>query len=125
MKDDTQELLSDILRDWHSWAKGYQHVVSVGTSPMFRDAKAPRGWDTTDEIIKNELDNSRMVAVDFHISQLCDVYRTALQIQARNLCTGKNVWISARLPEKTDDRIKILMEARTSLLVRLRDSGIV
>lgn len=125
MKDDTQDLLNDILRDWHSWAKGYQYVVSVGTSPMFRDAKASRGWDTTDEIIGNELDNSRMAAVDFHISELCDVYRTALQIQARNLCTGKNLWISTRLPTKVEDRVKILMEAKTSLLARLRDAGIV
>lgn len=125
MKDDTQELLNDILRDWHCWAKGYQHVVSVGTSPMFRDAKASRGWDTTDEIIGNELDNSRMAAVDFHISELCDVYRTALQIQARNLATGKNVWSSARLPEKVEDRIKILMEARNGLLMKLRDSGMI
>lgn len=123
--NDTQELLSEILRDWHSWAKGYQHVVSVGTSPMFRDAKASRGWDTTEEIIKNDLDNSRMAAVDFHISQLCDVYRTVLQLQARNLCTGKNLWISARLPENQEDRIKILMEARASLLFKLRDAGIV
>lgn len=123
--NDTQELLSEILRDWHSWAKGYQHVVSVGTSPMFRDAKASRGWDTTEEIIKNDLDNSRMAAVDFHISQLCDVYRTVLQLQARNLCTGKNLWISARLPENQEERIKILMEARSSLLFKLRDAGIV
>lgn len=123
--NDTQELLSEILRDWHSWAKGYQHVVSVGTSPMFRDAKASRGWDTTEEIIKNDLDNSRMAAVDFHISQLCDVYRTVLQLQARNLCTGKNLWISARLPENQEDRVKILTEARSSLLFKLRDAGIV
>lgn len=123
MKD--QDLLNDILREWHQWAKGYQHVVGVSTSPMFRDAKASRGWDTTDEIIGSELENSRMVAVDFHISQLCDVYRTALGILARNLATGRSVWVSARLPEKPEDRVKIVQEAKHGLLMKLRDSGIV
>jgi hypothetical protein len=91
---------------------------------MFRNAKTSRGWDTVDEIVNAEIDGDQMKAVDFNVMQLCDVYRTALQINARNLATGRSVWTSVRLPAKPEERAAILSEARTGLTVRLRDAGI-
>ena len=119
-----QDTLNSLLESWHRWAQGYQHCAGINSSPMFRNSKTSRGWDTVDDIVSHEIDSGQMAAIDFHVMQLCDVYRTALQIQARNLCTGKNVWISARLPNDLETRAQILGLARTGLIVRLRDAGI-
>lgn len=124
MKDDTNEILSSMLVDWHRWACGYKHVGGINTSPMFREVKTGRQWDTVDEIIDSDIEHSRMDALDHIIMQLCDVYRTALQIQARNLHTGTSVWSSARLPADEKDRAVILVDARSALLSRLRDAGV-
>lgn len=125
MKDDTQHFIDDLLCSWHRWAKGYQHVGGINTSPMFREVKAGRAWDTVDQIIDADIEHSRMEALDHIIMALCDVYRTALQIQAMNLYTGRSVWSSARLPVDAEARALILVEAREALLFRLRDAGIV
>lgn len=124
MKNESNEILSDLLCRWHSWARGYQHIGGINSSPMFRECKNGRQWDTVDEIINGELESSQMEAVDHIIMALCDVYRTALQIQAMNLCTGRSVWTSARLPEDPEKRVLILIDARTALASKLRDVGI-
>ncbi len=124
MKNDSNELLSDLLARWHQWAKGYQHVGGISSSPMFRNCKHGRQWDTVDEIISSDLEHSQMEAVDSIIMALCEVYRTALQLQARNLCTGRTVWTSPRLPQDMVKRSEILADARGSLSMKLRDAGI-
>jgi len=124
MKDDTNELLSALLCDWHRWACGYKHVGGINTSPMFREVKTGRQWDTVDEIIDSDIEHSRMDALDHIIMSLCDVYRTSLQLQARNLHTGHSVWFSARLPPDEQARAVLLGEARAALLCKLRDCGI-
>jgi hypothetical protein len=124
MKDDSNEILSDLLCSWHRWARGYQHVGGINTSPMFRECKNGRQWDTVDEIIGGDIENSQMEALDHLIMALKDVYRTALQIQARNLHTGKSVWSSARLPADAGQRALILIEARLALTKKLQEAGI-
>jgi hypothetical protein len=54
----------------------------------------------------------------------CDVYRTILQIHARNLSTGRSVWISARLPQDPASRAAILADARAALCIKLRVDGV-
>lgn len=51
-------------------------------------------------------------------------YLTALQFQARNLYTGKQVWTSPRLPLDPMERGVLLMEARNILLKGLARAGI-
>lgn len=125
MKNDIDSLLSDLLASWHRWACGYRHSAGIGSSPMFKDAKTSKGWDTVDVIVDEEIDGGKMEAVNFHVMELEPIHRTALQIQARNLCTGKNVWNSPRLPEDAEERAVVLMEARNKLLKRLLDAGVV
>lgn len=124
MKDDTGEILNSMLCDWHRWARGYQHVGGINTSPMFRECKNGRQWDTVAEVIDQDIENSRMEALDHIIMGLRDVYRTSLQIQARNLYTGSSVWTSARLPQDLEQRAVILADARMALTVELRGAGI-
>lgn len=124
MKDDTNEILSALLCDWHRWACGYKHVGGINTSPMFREVKTGRQWDTVDEIIDSDIEHSRMDALDHIIMGLIPTHRTAIQIQARNLHTGRSVWTSARLPADLEQRLKVLAEARAALLCKLRDAGV-
>jgi len=116
--------LDELLEQWHRWAKGYHHVGGINTSPMFREVKSGRQWDTVDEIISSDLVHSQMEALDSIIMQLRDIYRTSLQLQARNLHTGNAVWFSARLPADPKERAAILGEARAALTVKLQSAGV-
>jgi hypothetical protein len=124
MENVDHQTLDELLSRWHQWATGYKHVGGVSSSPMFRNAKSSRGWDTVDEIVGAEIDGDQMDAVDFHVMQLSEIYRTALQIQARNLCTGRSVWTSARLPNDLETRAQLLGLARVALITRLQSAGI-
>ena len=124
MKSDTREILNALLCEWHCWAKGYKHVGGINTSPMFREIKVGRQWDTVDQIIDSDIEHSRMEAIDHIIMGMESVMRTALQLQARNLHTGLSVWSSARLPEDAEQRALVLMSARAELATKLQSAGI-
>ena len=123
MMNDTYEILNSLLCDWHRWATGYQHVGGINTSPMFRETKAGRQWDTVDQIIDQDIEHSRMEAIDHIIMALDAMHRTALQIQARNLYTGRSVWSSARLPASAEERALVLSSARATLTIKLQKAG--
>lgn len=125
MKDDSREILNGLLADWHQWMQGYQAVAGHGTSAMFTGVRSSRQWDSESDLVDVALHNEQMKAVDFHIGELCSVYRTALCINALNLATGRSVWTSARLPTDAKQRAEVLQAARTGLICRLRDAGIV
>ena len=124
MTNDTAETMNTLLADWHRWAIGYKYVGGIGSSPMYRQVKPSRGWDTVDEIIDSDVHHGQMEAIDHAIMALADVHRTALQIQARNLHTGVSVWVSARLPQDVEARAVLLASAREELLQRLQDMGV-
>jgi hypothetical protein len=124
MQNDIESILSDILAQWHRWACGYQYVGGINSSPMFRETKSGKGWDTIDEIVDSEIEGGRMAAVNFHVMDMEPCHRTALQIQARNLHTGKSVWDSPRLPQDAEERAVLLLEARNRLFKRLLAAGV-
>jgi hypothetical protein len=120
---DTHELLNSLLADWHRWARGYQHAAGINSSPMFRECRSNhRQWASLDDLADE--DKSHMELMDAIIMAMVDIHRTALQIQARNLCTGRSVWSSARLPNSVEVRARILADARESLTVKLMGAGV-
>lgn len=125
MRDDTQQLLDNLLAEWHRWAKGFQIVSAHKSSAMFQGVRSSRQWDTENEVIDGTLHDQTMRAFDFNVNELEPVYRTALQFQARNLATGKSVWSSPRLPDDLESRAQLLGLARVALLNRLTVAGIV
>jgi len=125
MQNEIDSILNDLLVRWHIWACGYQHVGGINSSPMFRDAKTSKGWDSTNDIVDSEIDGGRMEAINFHAMELDPVYRTALQLQARNLHTGCSVWSSPRLPQDPEERTVLLIEGRNMLLKKLLASGVI
>lgn len=124
IKDKMREKLDLILADWYQWAKGYKHVGGINSSPIFRSAKSSRGWDSTSDICAQEVDSATMEAVDFNVSEMEPIPRTAIGIHARNLATGYAVWSSARLPTDPVQRTEILIAAKVDLIQRLTVAGV-
>lgn len=124
MINDSHTILDDLLVRWHAWGKNYRANHQTSTDPVFRNAKSGRGWDSTDEIIEDELMGSTMEAIDFHVSEMQDPHRTAIYFLARNLYTGRSVWLSKRLPEDPMERGVIVAEARNQLTRRLMNAGV-
>lgn len=125
MQDDSKAILDDILSRWHSWAKGYSPVPVCGADPMFRNNKSPNQWDTVDEVIDEQITSKIMQAVDFQVGEMKDPYRSAIYILARNCATGRNVWLSPRLPADLMARTAIVQEARLQLTKRLMNVGVI
>lgn len=124
MIDDSRNLLNDLLQQWHRWASGYQHVGGINSSPMFRSAK-PSKTREDDEAVDGAIHNATCEAINFQIMEMEPVYRTILQLQARNLNSGVSVWSSPRLPADPEERTVILMEARNALMKRLIFCGVI
>ena len=124
MNDDTRELFDDILRRWHHWSRGYRPIADVGSSPMFNQAKSGRQYETQYDLAERSLEDSTMESVDFHVYELPPTQRTAIQINARNIATGRMVWKSERLPADAAERAIVLAGARAALMARLMDAGI-
>jgi len=89
------------------------------TAAGFGDVTSSRQWDSTHEVLDRDVDSTRLKTIDFYISEMIPDYRTSLQIQARNLATGANVWTSARLPKDDLARIELLCKARALLIEKM------
>ena len=124
MFNDSAHILEDLLSRWHAWGKSYKANQQAPSDPMFRNAKTGRGWDSIDEIIEDDLMGSTLEAIDFHVSEMQDPHRTAIYFLARNLYTGRSVWLSKRLPEDPLERGVIVAEARNQLTRRLMAAGV-
>ena len=125
VRNDSAHILDDILSRWHSWAKGYSPIPTCGADPMFRNAKSSgRHWDSTSEVIEDEIQGKILQAVDFQVSEMQDPHRTAIHFLARNLATGRSVWLSKRLPEDKMEVAIIVAEARSQLTKRLILAGV-
>ncbi len=119
-----QYALNELLAEWHRWASGWSGVAEHGSCAMFSNVKSSKQWDSADDVIGSDLHNGQMKTIDFHVNELEPLYRTALQIQARNMVTGRSVWTSARLPQDLVERAIILQNARNDLQNRLTQAGI-
>lgn len=124
MVNEIDNLLSDLLKSWHKWASGYQHVGGINTSPMFRGGKPNKTRDD-DDGVDGALHNSTMEAIDVQVMDMIDIHRTAIQIQAKNLVAGVSVWRSPRLPAGIEERTIVIMEARNALMRRLIKVGVI
>ena len=96
---------------------------------MFRNVKSGKTWDSTGQVIQDELNGSTMEAIDFHVGELPDEaktkpYRSAIYAIARNLHVGASVWSSPRLPVDAEERAVVVMEARNMLTKRLIAAGV-
>ena len=125
MKDDTREIFNSILADWHVWSAGFRAVPGHKPSAMFTGVRTSRQWDEAEDVTDGTLHHEQMKSVDFSVNELPPLYRTAIQISARNIALGHSAWSSARLPQDQRERAELVANARSALLQRLKDAGVV
>ena len=125
MRNENDEILSDLLSRWHSWCRGSRYQNEVAADPAFKGHRSSRQWDSLDEVIDSDLTSSTMKAIDFQVSEMQDPYRSAIYIEARNCYTGRQVWLSPRLPQDRDQRKALIGDARAMLLKRLIACGVI
>jgi hypothetical protein len=116
--------LNDLLIDWHHWAKRWTPHAEPTTGAMWRGVKSSRQWEDTLDIADQSQLNATMQAIEFAVSEMEPTYRTALQINARNLATGVSVWSSPRLPTDLQSRAQLLGLARQELSAKLAKAGL-
>lgn len=131
MRDETDRILDDLLYRWHQWQCGFSICPAPAADPMFRNVKSGRAWDSTAEIIEDELSSSTMEAIDFHVAGdkhgqggMPEPRRSAIYAHARNLASRHTVWSSPRLPTDPQERAVLILEARTDLMRRLLSAGV-
>ena len=125
LKTATEQALDDLLIDWHKHCASYQTGGYGKATPMCRNAKSSRGWDSIDDIADSLEHAASVEAVDFQISQMAPEHRTALGMYARNLVTGVAVWASARLPDDPIARTVVLTQAKQELTRRLKRESVI
>jgi hypothetical protein len=123
MRDDSDQILDDLLSRWHAYCRGYREGAQVA-DPMFRLTLRAKGEQTLEAISEDAWLAGTMDALDFQVSEMEDPHRAAIYINARNCYTGRSVWLSPRLPKDPAMRALIVMEARTQLMHRLFRAGI-
>jgi len=116
--------LNDLLIDWHHWAKRWTPHAEPTTGAMWRGVKSSRQWEDTLDIADQSQHNATMQVIEFAVSEMEPTYRTALQINARNLATGVSVWSSPRLPTDLQSRAQLLGLARQELSAKLAKAGL-
>ena len=123
MRDETNAILDDLLSRWHHHCRGFK-IGAQAASPMFRGATRAKGEQTLDAIAEDQHWAGVFRAIDFHVGEMIDPYRAAIYILARNCYTGRQVWISPRLPKDAIQRGEVIQQARSQLVARLVHAGV-
>lgn len=119
------ERLNDLLCRWHVFSMSYSLGKGYpSTDVMCRQSKSPSIWDDRNGVVDVIVEKKIMEAVDSAIYSIPHPHQTALQFQARNLHTGRQVWTSPRLPTNPEERIVLTMEARNMLMRALAQRGV-
>lgn len=131
MRSETESILDDWLSRWHHFSKGFRVVGASSANAMFRNANTSRQWDAIEDVVDAELMGDTLERMDFEImgdkrgmGGMEEPYRTAICVNARNCYTGRQVWMSPRLPEDAEARALIVSTARIMLIDKLMRAGI-
>jgi hypothetical protein len=120
------EVLDAILSLWHRWQQADKGVNGFNRkTPVIGDTRPFRTQHHSQlEQLDADLDNFQCRQVNHEVRQMEDPHRTAIYMDARNLCLGIAVWSSPRLPDSAEARAVILKYARMFLVKRLKSSGV-
>lgn len=122
MISELDEILNDLLSRWHWWATHFLYGQGFYNAQPYAHMAPPLHGDTWDapEVRDQHAENAELAEVDAAINELPQPHRTAVWINARNLCTGAAVWSSARLPADPIERAQLVVDARALLVVQLQ-----
>lgn len=119
------ERVNDLLSRWHAWCAGHGYGMGYPSrSASCREARASRQHDDENGGLDAHIDAVLLEGVDAVVGQIAQPWCTALQIQARNLYTGRSVWLSPRLPACASDRAELLAVARKKFVDGLDRAGL-
>lgn len=125
MRDESDELLNDLLSRWHRYASSYAPATGYPrANAACRLYRVSRQYDDQNGNLDGDIEGSIMEAVGHAIDTLDQPWRTAIQFNARNLATGAAVWNSPRLPADEFERAHLVMHARAKLLILLESRGV-
>ena len=124
MKPEHAAILDDLLSRWHSWQRVAPATRGFNSRAAgFESYRSSRQHDITD--LEADVDASRSAQVDFEVGEMRDPYRAAIYVEARNLCTGVNVWSSPRLPADKAECEQVIRDARLMICHRLVNAGVI
>jgi hypothetical protein len=120
-----EEGLNKILAAWHEWSANFPDGIAYPTVAVFaKQWRTSRQYDDDNGAQEQDAHNDRMEIVDAAVNAIPIPWRTALHINARNLCTGVAVWRSARLPADDMERAAMVVAARALLVEELTTRGV-
>lgn len=120
---DQDAVLDTMLQNWHTACKHEGLTPERTVCASFRRTPAPRSEQFDHELAEESIEDAQMQAIQFHVDQLSQEHRTALQFEARNLNARVKVWRSPRLPVDPRARDALIQEAREALARRLKTDG--
>lgn len=128
-EQEINEALNELLRRWHAHCLGYSQGKGYpSVDSACRSSRTSRQYDYENGAMDAAVDSKIMEGFDGVMWNIPNTdkapYLTALQFQARNLFTGRQVWTSPRLPADPMERGVLLMEARNILLRGLAKAGV-
>ena len=117
--------LNDLLARWHAHCNAYSAGKGYpSANAACRQAQTTSVWDAWSGAQDDAASRRIMEEFDAAMWDVPQPYLTALQLQARNLYTGKQVWQSPRLPADPMERGVLLMEGRNLLMRGLAKRGV-
>ena len=125
MGSDQEAILDDLLAAWHAWAQGDRPSVGYSNiSAGMGDWRCSRQYDFDTGAIDAEIDKSVNRTIDFHVREMKDPYRAAIYMNAKNLCAGRHVFQSPKVPAGIEGA-NILRSARATLIGKLVSAGVI
>lgn len=119
------ERLNDLLARWHAYSSGYSLGKGYPSADAAcRHSKSSSSWDGWNGVSDAQVEKKIMEAFDACVWTIPQPHLTAIQFQARNLHTGRQVWNSPRLPADEEERRILTMEARNMLMRALARGGV-
>jgi hypothetical protein len=123
--------IQQLLADWHTWASKTTLSPIAGKCAMFAQSQTPKHWDSTGEIDDDLINQAAMEAIDFAVQGdnrgqggMPEPYKTMIALYAKNLSTGKDVYLSPRLPKNHQELTAIKIQAVDILTKKLKIAGV-
>ena len=102
------------LKMWHSWASSERVTGGYpGVAPGCALYRPSKQYDDANGALDAAADISTAEAVNDTIKRMTPLHIAALSMEARNLCSVRGVWQSARIP--SEDAARVIKEAKQAL----------
>lgn len=116
-----------LLRAWHAYRQSYRATRGHQAATVTGEYRTPGHFDYSNGAADARADDLVDKAVDQAIQRMPNEprrWRTAIEFEAMNLCSGYAVWFSPYLPKDKGEREVLVLEARNKLMRELRISGV-